>query len=67
MPAYAIGGFSAGPRTCIGKHLARLEAKIGLIKFMKRYRKIELFDRDVAFGSGFMYQPKNVLAKMTKS
>ena len=37
IPAYAVGGFSGGPRTCIGKHLARTEAKIGLIKFMKRY------------------------------
>ena len=36
-PIFASGGFSAGPRVCIGKHLAKLEAKIGLIKFMKRY------------------------------
>ena len=42
IPTFAIGGFSAGPRTCIGKHLAKLEAKIGLIKFLKRYERIEL-------------------------
>ena len=24
IPTFAIGGFSAGPRTCIGKHLAKL-------------------------------------------
>ena len=42
VPTYAFTGFSGGPRSCIGKHLAKLEAKIGLIKFMKRYKKIEL-------------------------
>ena len=34
LPTFAIGGFSGGARACIGKHLAKLEAKIGLIKFM---------------------------------
>lgn len=42
LPAYTFYGFSGGPRNCIGKHLAMFEAKIGLIKFMKRYKKIEL-------------------------
>ena len=40
VPAFAIGGFSGGARSCIGKHLALMEAKIGLIKFFKRYRDI---------------------------
>ena len=42
IPTYAIAGFNGGPRTCIGKHFARTEAKIALIKFMKRYEKIEI-------------------------
>ena len=37
MPAFTVGGFGGGARGCIGKNFARLEAKIGLIKFMKRY------------------------------
>lgn len=34
---YSLCGFSGGPRSCIGKHLAYLESKIGLIKFVMRY------------------------------
>lgn len=42
IPAFVVGGFSAGARTCIGKHLALMENKIALIKFMKRYKEIRL-------------------------
>ena len=66
MPAYAIGGFSAGPRTCIGKHLAKLEAKVGLIKFMKRYRKVELSE-EVEFVFRFLCQPRKIMMNLTKS
>ena len=37
LPPFGLVGFSGGPRTCIGKHLAALQSKIGLIKFLKRY------------------------------
>ena len=47
IPAFAIGGFSGGPRACIGKHLAKLEAKIGLIKFMQKYEKIDSLGKKV--------------------
>ena len=40
VPTFAFAGFSGGPRGCIGKHLARLEAKVAVIKFFKRYKKI---------------------------
>ena len=65
VPAFAIGGFSAGPRTCIGKHLAKLEAKIGLIKFMKRYERVEA--EDAKFILRFLYQPKEVVVRLTKA
>ena len=60
-----MGGFSAGPRTCIGKHLAKLEAKIGLIKFMKRYERVEA--EDAKFILRFLYQPKEVVVRLTKA
>ena len=37
---YVMNTFSAGARTCIGKHLALLDSKIALIKLLKRYKKI---------------------------
>ena len=40
LPAFVFGGFGGGSRSCIGKQLLRIESKIGLIKFMKRYSKI---------------------------
>ena len=55
IPTYAFNGFSGGPRTCIGKHLAQLEAKISLIKFMKRYKKIELPTKNIKMKFGFVY------------
>ena len=33
--------FSGGPRNCIGKNLALTELKVMVIKFMKRYEKLE--------------------------
>ena len=46
LPPFVHMGFSGGPRTCIGKHLALLESKIALIKFMKRYSEIILPKKD---------------------
>lgn len=42
IPSFVCGGFSAGARSCIGKHLAMLDSKIALTKFLKRYSKITL-------------------------
>ena len=64
VPIYAIGGFSGGPRTCIGKHLAKLEAKIGLIKFLKRFEKIEIPKEKIELYFRFMYQPKSYKSKL---
>ena len=41
-----MAGFSAGPRTCIGKHLALLDSKICFTKILKRYKKIIVPEAD---------------------
>ena len=66
IPAFALGGFNAGPRVCFGKYFAKLESKIGFIKFMKRYEKIELPVKEFEMFFKAVYQPKDFKAKMTK-
>lgn len=46
LPPYVLLGFHAGARTCIGKQFALLESKIALIKFIKKYKKIILPNKD---------------------
>ena len=60
-----IGGFSAGARACIGKHLAIVESKIGLIKFMKRYKKIRIPEGPIKMVWKFLYTPEYFKSKMT--
>jgi cytochrome P450 len=60
-----MGGFSAGARTCIGKHLVQVEAKIGLIKFMKRYKKITIPNQPLRWVIKFVYSPEYFKSKMT--
>jgi cytochrome P450 len=38
--------FGAGSHTCLGSHLARLEAQIAITMLLRRYRQIELRDSD---------------------
>ena len=55
-------GFSLGPRTCIGKHLALLESKIAAIKFVQRYENLtEHFEPEFLFT--FAYRLKNSTVK----
>ena len=58
IPTYAFMGFSAGQRGCIGKHLALLESKIALIKFIKRYDKIQLPKQNFKMRAKFLYDPE---------
>jgi cytochrome P450 len=58
------GGFSAGARTCIGKHLAHIESKIALVKFMKRYKKVTLPKKDFKMEFKFLYSPEDFESTM---
>ena len=57
--------FSGGPRTCIGKHIALLESKIAMVKFIRRYSAIkELHERVIALGiTSTLVQPEVRLTK----
>ena len=67
MPTYTVGGFGGGARGCIGKSFARLQAKIGLIKFMKRYSKIELPKNDFMMELKFFPTPEPMDIRLVKS
>ena len=60
-------GFSAGSRGCIGKHLALLESKIGLIKFMKRYNKYQLPKQNFKMLAKFFHEPEPMLVQMERN
>lgn len=60
-----FGGFGGGARTCIGKHLAIIQSKIALIKFMKRYKKIQNPEGPVKMILKFIYTPEYFNSKMT--
>ena len=64
LPPYVVGGFGGGARTCIGKHLALLESKIALIKFMKRYKKIVLPAEKIKMRIKLAYSPENFKVKL---
>ena len=65
MPPYAFSGFGGGPRTCIGKHLAKLEAKIGLVKFMQRYESMEMLG-ELKLILKAVHTPKPMKSRMKK-
>ena len=64
LTPFVLGGFSGGARSCIGKHLAHVESKIALIKFLKRYKKIVLPKNDFRMEFKFLYGPEEFETKM---
>ena len=53
--------FSVGPKTCIGKHLAHIETKIMLVKFLERYSGMkELQERVITLGTMAQYKHSDV-------
>ena len=64
---FQLIGFSGGPRACIGKQMALLQSKIGLIKFLRRYREIALPGKKMEFILRLTYQPKNFKSRMVRS
>jgi cytochrome P450 len=48
--------FTAGPHSCMGAHLARLEMKVGLAEFLRRIPDFKLKD-----GTGIEYWPGGVI------
>lgn len=63
---FAFLGFSAGPKSCMGKQLAYLESKIILIKLLKRYERFELPPGKRKMVRRFMYEPESFKTKFFK-
>ena len=68
VPSFGIiGGFSSGGRSCIGKHLALLTAKVGLIKFMKRYDEIHVDQKELKYHVHLVYSPDPIVCRLKRS
>ena len=60
-------GFSAGPRSCIGKNLALVEMRVMMIKILLRYEKVvELGMKDRSYEMPFTVHVKNCEADLVK-
>ena len=58
--------FSLGPRGCIGKQLSLLEWKVGVIKFMQRYKNLKELDPR-KYGFTFAVCPANSKVSVDKN
>jgi cytochrome P450 len=47
IPAYAYFPFGVGPHSCIGKHMAEIEARLALAMLSRRYRVLSASDATV--------------------
>jgi cytochrome P450 len=53
--------FGAGAHTCLGSHLARLEAQIAIATLLRRFKRIELRDADPAWTEALLIRgPKRL-------
>ena len=57
LDAYAFTPFSAGPRNCIGQHLAMNETRVILCEFLSKYNIKLREDYKLRFDFKFMYAP----------
>lgn len=55
---YGFIPFSAGARNCIGQHLANIEARIILVKFLKKFEVKLKMKEPIDWIMGFVKQPK---------
>jgi len=52
--------FSAGPRNCIGQHMAMIESKIIISEFIKKFKfNMSERDFDLVMTFSFLYRPKS--------
>lgn len=62
---YAYIPFSAGARNCIGQHLANIEARIILVKFLKRFSFNLKMKEPLIWTMKFVYEPaENIMASL---